>query len=118
MANSISPDSELKHGDASDNQIQEALQMLSDINRKLKEIEAELYSPEHRLSHLCSILKIPEQYLWLKSVFYEPSRLDIWLKPSSKEPANEFMVAEFEVGQYLKQVLLWIRVAWASVLPV
>ncbi len=88
MVNSISPGFELKHGDASDNQIQEALQMLSDINRKLKEIETELYSPEHRLSHLCSILKIPEQYLWLKSVFYEPSRLDIWLKPSSKEPAN------------------------------
>ena len=55
MVNSISPGSELKHGDASDNQIQEALQMLSDINRKLKEIETELYSPEHCLSHLYSI---------------------------------------------------------------
>jgi hypothetical protein len=110
MVNSISPDSGLKHGGASDNQIQEALQMLSDINRKLKEIETELYSPEHCPSHLGSILKIPEQYLWLKSVSYKLSRLGIWLKPSSKEPANEFMVAEFEVGQYLKQVLLWIRV--------
>jgi hypothetical protein len=111
MVNSISPDSMLKHGGASDNQIQEALQMLSDINRKLKEIETELYSPEHCPSHLGSILKIPEQYLWLKSVSYKLSRLGIWLKPSSKEPANEFMVAEFEVGQYLKPVLLWIRVA-------
>jgi len=40
------------------------------------------------------------------------------LDPSSTEPANEFTVAEFEVGQDLKWVLLWIRVERASVLSV
>ena len=112
------PESELKQADASDNQMQETLHVLSDINRKLKEIEAELDTPEHRLSHLCSILKSPEQHLELKAVSYKLSRLGIRLESSSKEPANEFTVAEFEVGQDLKQVLLWIRVERVSVLSV
>ena len=112
------PVSELKHADASDNQIQEALHVLSDIKRKLKEIETELDTPEHRLSHLCSILKSPEQHLRLETISLKLSRLGIRLDPSSTEPANEFTVAEFEVGQDLKWVLLWIRVERASVLSV
>jgi len=112
------PVSGLKQADASDNQMQEALHVLSDINRKLKEIETDLDTPEHRLSHLCSILKSPEQHLELKAVSYKLSRLGIRLESSSTEPANEFIVAEFEVGQDLKWVLLWIRVERASVLSV
>ena len=112
------PVSVLKQADASDNQMQEALHVLSDINRKLKEIETGLDTPEHRISHLCSILKSPEQHLELKAVSYKLSRLGIRLESSSTEPANEFTVAEFEVGQDLKQVLLWIRVERASVLSV
>jgi len=110
------PESELKHAGASDNQIQDTLQVLNDINRKLKEIETELDTPEHRLSHLCSILKNPEQHLELKAVSYKLSRLGILLKSSSTESANEFTVAEFEPGQNVKQVLLWIRVKRVSVL--
>lgn len=110
------PESELKHSDASDNQMKETLKVLSDINRKLKEIETELDTPEHRFSHLCSILKNPEQYLELKAVSYKLSRLGILLESSSTEPANEFTLAEFELGQDVKQVLLWIRVERGSVL--
>ena len=112
------PVSNLKQADASDKQMQETLHVLSEINRKLEEIEIELDTPEHRLLHLCSILKSPEQHLRLKTVSYKLSRLGIRLESSSKEPANEFTVAEFEVGQDLKQVLLWIRVVRASVLSV
>ena len=112
------PVSELKHADASDNQMQEALHVLSDINRKLKEIETELDTPEHRLSHLCSILKSPEQHLELKTVSYKLSRLGIRLKSTSTEPANEVTVAEFGLGQDLKWALLWIRVKRISVLSV
>ncbi len=112
------PVSELKHADASDNQMQEALHVLSDINRKLKEIETELDTPEHRLSHLCSILKSPEQHLELKAVSFKLSRLGIRLESSSTEPANEFTVAEFGLGLDLKWVLLWIRVKRISVLSV
>jgi predicted site-specific integrase-resolvase len=110
--------SESKQADASDNQMQETLHVLGDINKKLKEIETELDTPEHRLSHLCSILKNPEQHLHLKAVSYKLNRLGIRLDPSSTEPANEFTVAEFEVGEDLKQMLLWIRVDRASVLSV
>jgi hypothetical protein len=112
------PRSELKPAEASDNQMQETQQVLSDINRKLKEIETELDTPEHRLSHLCSILKSPERHLHLKAVSYKLSRLGIRLDTSSTEPANEFTAAEFEVGQDLKQMLFWIRVDQASVLSV
>lgn len=110
------PEFELKHSDATDNQMKETLKVLSDINRKLKEIETELDTPENRFSHLCSILKNPEQHLELKAVSYKLSRLGILLESSSTEPANEFTLAEFEMGQDVKQVLLWIRVERGSVL--
>jgi hypothetical protein len=112
------PRSELKPAEASDNKMPETHQVLSDINRKLKEIETELDTPENRLSHLCSILKSPERHLHLKAVSYKLSRLGIRLDTSSTEPANEFTAAEFEVGQDLKQMLFWIRVDQASVLSV
>ena len=112
------PESELKHANASDSQMQETLKVLSDINRKLKEIETELDTPEHRFSYLCSILKNPEQHLELKAVSYKLSRLGILLESSSTEPANEFTVAEFKLGQDLKQVSLWVRVKRGSVLSV
>lgn len=110
------PEFELKHSDATDNQMKETLKVLSDINRKLKEIETELDTPENRFSHLCSILKNPEQHLELNVVSYKLSRLGILLESSSTEPANEFTLAEFEMGQDVKQVLLWIRVERGSVL--
>jgi len=112
------PESGLKLADASDHQMQETLKVLSDINRKLKEIETELDTPDHRFSHLCSILKKPEQHLELKAVSYKLSRLGILLESSSTEPANEFTVSEFKLGQDLKQVVLWIRVERGSVLSV
>lgn len=110
------PKFELKHSDATDNQMKETLKVFSDIKRKLKEIETELDTPENRFSHLCSILKNPEQHLELKAVSYKLSRLGILLESSSTEPANEFTLAEFEMGQDVKQVLLWIRVERGSVL--
>ena len=95
--------------DEADPQMQETLQVLSDINRKLQEIEAELDSPEHRLSHLCSIIKNPEQTLALKTVFFKLSRLGIRLESDSTEPANEFTVAELALGQEQKKVAVWVR---------
>ena len=42
----------------------------------------------------------------------------IRLDPSSTEPANEFKVAEFRMGQALKGTVVWGRVARTSVLSV
>ena len=92
-----------------DLQMQKTLQILSDINQKLQEIEAELDSPEHRLSHLCSIIKNPEQTLALKTVFFKLCRLGIRLESDSTEPANEFTVAELALGQEQKKVAVWVR---------
>jgi hypothetical protein len=105
-----------KHAEADDNQTQKSLKVLRDINRKLKEIKAELDTPEDRLKHLDAVLLNPEQYLRIERVALKLSRLGIRLKPSSTEPANEFTVAEFELGKEPKQVLVWIRVKQSSVL--
>lgn len=104
--------------EADDNQIQKSLEVLSDINRKLEEIKAELDTPEDHIKHLNAVLLNPEQHLRLKTVSLKLSRLGIRLEPSSTEPANEFTVAEFELGQDPKRVLFWIRVERASVLSV
>jgi hypothetical protein len=101
---------------ADDNQTRESLKVLSDIKRKLEEIKAELDTPEDHIEHLNAVLLNPEQHLRLKTVFLKLSRLGIRLEPSSKEPANEFTVAEFELGQDPKRVLLWIRVEQTSFL--
>jgi len=101
---------ELNPADAPDNQMQKTLQVLRDINRKLKEIKAELDTPEHRLSHLCSVLKSPGQNLEVKTVSFKLSRMGVRLESSSTEPANEFNVAELEPGQDLKQAVVWVRV--------
>jgi hypothetical protein len=93
-----------------DTQIQESLETLGDINRKLEEIKAELDTPEGHIEHLNAILLNPEQHLRLETVSLKLSRMGIRLKPSSTEPANEFTVAEFELGQDPKRVVLWIRV--------
>jgi len=117
-AKSAKLESELKSLDAPDNQVQETLQVLGDIQRKIKEIEAELDTPEHRLEHLCRILKHPEQHLKVKTVLLKLSRLGIRLDSSSTEPANEFTVAKFEMGQTQNQVVFWIRVDRTFVLSV
>jgi len=106
------------HAEADDIQTQKSLKVLRDINRKLKEIKAELDTPEDRLKHLDEVLLNPEQYLRIERVDLKLSRLGIRLKPSSTEPANEFTVAEFELGKEPKQVLVWIRVEQPSVLSV
>jgi FtsZ-binding cell division protein ZapB len=93
-----------------DTQIQESLETLGDINRKLEEIKAELDTPEGHIEHLNAILLNPEQHLRLETVSLKLSRMGIRLEPSSTEPANEFTVAEFELGQDPKRVVLWIRV--------
>jgi len=103
------PGTGLNSANAPDNQTQKTLQVLSDINRKLKEIKAELDTPEHRLSHLCSVLKSPGQNLELKTVSFKLSRMGVRLESSSTEPANEFKVAELALGQDLKQAVVWVR---------
>lgn len=103
------PATELISANAPDNQRQKTLQVLRDINRKLKEIKAELDTPEHRLSHLCSVLKSPGQNLALKTVSFKLSRMGVRLESSSTEPANEFNVAELALGQDLKQAVVWVR---------
>jgi hypothetical protein len=108
----------LNHIEVDDNQTQESLEALGDITRKLEEIKAELDTPEDRIEHLNEILLNPEQHLRLETVSLKLSRLGIRLEPSSTEPANEFTVAEFELGQDLKRVLVWIRVEQPSVLSV
>ena len=92
--------------------------MLSEIKRKLEEIKSELYTPEDHIEQLNAVLLNPEQHLRLETVSLKLSRLGIRLEPSSTEPANEFTVAEFELGQDPKRVLLWISVERASVLSV
>jgi len=109
---------DLNHTEADDNQTQESFEVLDDITRKLKEIKAELDTPEDRIEHLNAILLNPEQHLRLETVSLKLSRLGIRLDPSSTEPANEFTVAEFELGQDPKRVLLWIRIEQPSVLSV
>jgi len=104
------------HTEVNGNQTQESLQALGDITRKLKEIKAELDSPEDRIEHLNAILLNPEQHLRLETISLKLSRLGIRLDPFSTEPANEFTVAEFELGKEPKQVLVWIRVKQSSVL--
>jgi len=109
---------DLNHSESDDNQTQNSLKVLGDINRKLKEIKAELDTPEDRLKYLDAVLLNPEQYLRIEKVALKLNRLGIRLKPSSTEPANEFTVAEFELGKEPKQVLVWIRVEQPSVLSV
>ncbi|RZB36122.1 MAG: hypothetical protein SRB2_02473 [Desulfobacteraceae bacterium Eth-SRB2] len=104
--------------EADDDQTQKSLEVLSNIKRKLEEINAEPDTPEDHIDHLNAVLLNPEQHLRLKTVFLKLSRLGIRLEPSSTEPANEFTVAEFELGQDPKRALLWIRVERASVLSV
>ena len=107
---------DLNHTETDDNQTQESLEVLGDIKRKLEEIKAELDTPEDRLEHLNAVLLNPEQHLRLETVSLKLSRLGIRLDSSSTEPANEFTVAEFELGQDPKRVLLWIRVEQTSFL--
>ncbi len=107
---------DLNHTETDDNQTQESLEVLGDIKRKLEEIKAELDTPEDRLDHLNAVLLNPEQHLRLETVSLKLSRLGIRLDSSSTEPANEFTVAEFELGQDPKRVLLWIRVEQTSFL--
>jgi hypothetical protein len=107
---------DLNPTEADDNQTRESLKVLSDIKRKLEEIKAELDTPEDRLDHLNAVLLNPEQHLRLETVSLKLSRLGIRLEHSSTEPANEFTVTEFELGQDPKRVLLWIRVEQTSFL--
>lgn len=107
---------DLNHKEADDNQTQESLKALGDIIRKIEEIKAELDTPEDRIEHLDAILLNPEQHLRLETVSLKLSRLGVRLDPSSTEPANEFTVAEFELGQDLTRVLVWIRVEQSSIL--
>jgi hypothetical protein len=109
---------DFNHTGADDNQTRESFEVLEDITGKLKEIKAQLDTPEDRLEHLNAILLNPEQHLRLETVSLKLSRLGIRLDPSSTEPANEFTVAEFELGQDPKRVLLWVRIEQSSVLPV
>jgi hypothetical protein len=103
------PVTALNPEDAPDKQMQETLLVLRDINRKLREIKAELDTPEHRLSHLCSVLKSPDQTLKLKTVSFKLSRMGVRLESSSTESANEFNVAELALGEDLKQSMVWVR---------
>jgi hypothetical protein len=109
---------DLNPTEADDDQTQESFEVLGDINRKLEEIKAQLDTPEDRIEHLNAILLNPGQHLRLETVSLKLSRLGIRLDPSSTEPANEFTVAEFELGQDPKRVLSWIRVEQPSVLSV
>ena len=109
---------DLDHTEVDDNQTQESFEVLGDINRKLKEIKAQLDTPKDRIEHLNAIFLNPEQHLRLETVSLKLSRLGTRLDPSSTEPANEFTVAEFELGQEPKQALVWIRVEQPSVLSV
>jgi len=109
---------DLNPTEADDDQTQESLEVLSEIKRKLEEIKSELYTPEDHIEQLNAVLLNPEQHLRLETVSLKLSRLGIRLEPSSTEPANEFTVAEFELGQDPKRVLLWISVERASVLSV
>ena len=109
---------DLNHTETDDNQTRESFEVLSDINRKLEEIKAQLDTPEARIEHLNAILLNPEQHLRLETVSLKLSRMGIRLTPSSTEPANEFTVAEFELGKEPKQALIWIRVGQPSVLSV
>ena len=109
---------DLNHTEADDNQTQESLEVLSDINRKLEEIKADLDTPEDLLEHLNAVLLNPEQHLRLETVSLKLSRLGILLEPSSIEPANEFTVAEFEMGQALKRAVIWVRAERKYVLSV
>ena len=112
----LSPD--LNHTEADDNQTRESFAVLGDITGKLEEINAQLDTPEARIEHLNAILLNPEQHLRLETVSLKLSRLGTRLDPSSTEPANEFTVAEFELGKEPKQALVWIRVGQPSVLSV
>jgi len=109
---------DLNHTESDDNQTQESLEVLGDITRKLEEIKAQLDTPEDCIEHLNAILLNPEQHMRLETVSLKLSRLGIRLDPSSTEPANEFTVAEFELGKEPKQALVWIRVEQPSVLSV
>ena len=104
------PKRDLNHTEVDDIQSQASLEALGDITRKIKEIKAELDKPEDRIELLNAILSKPDQHLRLEAVSLKLSRLGIRLAPSSTEPANEFEVAEFELGQEPKQTLVWIRV--------
>jgi hypothetical protein len=112
----LSPD--LNHTEADDNQTRESFAVLGDITGKLEEINAQLDTPEARIEHLNAILLNPEQHLRLETVSLKLSRLGTRLDPSSTEPANEFTVAEFELGKEPKQALVWIRVGQPPVLSV
>ena len=104
--------------EAKDNQTLKLLEVINGIKRKLEEIKADLDTPEDRFEHLNAVLLNPEQYLRLKTISLKLSRLGIRLESSSTEPANEFTVAEFEMGQALKRAVVWVRTSRTSVLSV
>jgi hypothetical protein len=111
----MDPKKDLNHTEVDDKQTQASLEALGDITRKIEEIKAELDTPEDRIELLNAILLKPDHHLRLETVSLKLSRLGIRLDPSSTEPANEFTVAEFELGQEPKQVLVWIRVEQSSI---
>jgi hypothetical protein len=104
--------------EAKDNQTLKSLEVLNGIKRKLEEIKADLDTPEDRFEHLNAVLLNPEQHLRLETVSLKLSRLGIRLESSSTEPANEFTVAEFEMGQALKRAAVWVRAERTSVLSI
>jgi hypothetical protein len=80
------------------------------IEEKLTEIENDLDAPDDYLAHLTQVLTNPERHLTVRSISLKLSRLGIRLGDSSKEPANQFCLAELETGPDNKRVAVWIRV--------
>ena len=65
---------------------------------------------------MTGVLLNPEQHISPEAVTQKLSRMSIRLGASSTEPAQEFTLAEFELGQALKGAVVWFRVKWASIL--
>ena len=101
------------HSDQSaekDEEAPETAQLLSDIKDKIKSINNQINVTEEHLNRITRIFENPQSHLMLKIETMKLDRLGIQLNPDSKQPANEFSIAEFQFGETPKIAGIWVRI--------
>lgn len=105
------------HSDQSeekDEKAPETAQLLSDIKSKIKSINNQINVTEAHLDRITRVFENPQSHLMLTTETMKLDRLGIRLNPDSKQPANEFSIAEFQFGKTPKIAGIWVRIKRAS----
>ncbi|BBO88950.1 hypothetical protein [Desulfosarcina ovata] len=81
-----------------------------EVEGKIKSIDKSLKSPKDYVTYVQNLLQKPERQLSARPVSFKLSKMGILLDNASAEAANEFSLAEFEIGNGKKRMATWIRV--------